>query len=103
MIAVLFWPLFSSVTRAFFPNSIVVGKRVGKRVQDLLECPLVHASRLDRHGTVSAPLESGAQFFDATRRAIPTMTHGGLIGYAGAFAAHEKPDARSSRIDLRVC
>jgi len=89
MNAVLIWPVFASVARALSSNSLVVGERA----EGSLESPLAHASRLDRHGTVSAPLEPGAQFFDATRRAIPTMTHGGLIGYAGAFAAHEKPDA----------
>ena len=88
MIAVLLWPVFASVACALFSNS----PAVGKHAQDLLERPLVHASWLNRHGTVSAPLEPGAQFFDATRRAIPTMTHGELIGDASATAANEEPD-----------
>jgi hypothetical protein len=71
MNAVLFWPVFPSVARALFSNSLVAGKLP----QDLLERPLVHASRLDRHGTVSAPLESGTQFFDTTRRAIPPVPY----------------------------
>ena len=65
----LFWPVFSRVTRALFSNGFVVGELT----QDLLERPLVHAARLDRHGTVSAPVESGTQFFDATRRAVPSV------------------------------
>ena len=54
--------------------------------------PLVHPSRLDRHGT-NAPLEPCSQFLYPTSKAIPTMAHGGLIGYASALAAEEKPDA----------
>jgi hypothetical protein len=56
MSAVLFWPVFANVARALFSNSLVVGEPA----QDALERPLVHASRLDRHGTVSAPLEPSA-------------------------------------------
>jgi hypothetical protein len=89
MTAVLIWTVFASVARALFSNSLVVGERA----QDSLERPLVHASRLNRHGTVSAPLESGAQFFDTTRRTIPPVAHGGLISNPRAFAAREKPDA----------
>src|SRR5262249_42512861 len=63
--------LFSNVAHTLSTNSLVVGDRA----QDLSERPLVHASRLNRHGTVGAPLESGAQFFDATRRAIPPVAH----------------------------
>jgi hypothetical protein len=69
MAAVLFWPVFANVARTLFSNSLVVGEQA----QDLLERPLVHAPRLDGHGTVSAPLEPGAQFFDATRRTIPPV------------------------------
>ena len=64
----LIWPVFSSVARALLSNSFVIREHA----QDLLERPLVHASRLNRHGTVSAPLKSRAQLFDATRRAIPS-------------------------------
>jgi hypothetical protein len=56
MSAVLIWPISSNVARALFPNSLVIGEHA----QDLLVRPLVHASWLDRHGTVSAPLKSGA-------------------------------------------
>ena len=56
MDAVLIWPVFASVARALFSNSLVIGERA----QDLLERPLVHVSRLNRHRTISAPLESGA-------------------------------------------
>src|SRR5262249_4138455 len=89
MISVVVWPVFLCVARPPPSNKLVVGERV----QDSLERPIVHASRLNRNGTVSAPLESGAQFFDTTRRAIPTVAHGGLISNPSAFAAREKPDA----------
>src|SRR6478736_6436821 len=88
MSAVLIWPVFPNVARALFSNSLVMGERA----EDSLVRPLVHTSRLDRHGTVSAPLESDAQFFDRTRRELPTMPHGGLVGYANANAAVEEPD-----------
>jgi aquaporin Z len=52
MSAVLIWPVFASVARALFSNSLVVGKHA----QDSLVRPLVHTSRLDRHGIVSAPI-----------------------------------------------
>jgi len=71
MNAVLIWTIVPSVARALFSNGLVIGEHT----QDVLERPLVHASRLDRHDTVSTPLESDAQFFEATRRAIPTVPH----------------------------
>jgi hypothetical protein len=84
----LIWPVFANVARALFSNSLVIGEHA----QHSLVRPLVHASRLDRYGTVRAPLEPCAQFLYPTSRAIPRVTHGGLIGYASALAAEEKPD-----------
>jgi hypothetical protein len=89
MSAVLIWPVFSSVARALLSNSLVVGERA----QDSLVRLLVHASWLNWHGIVSAPSEPSAEPFDSTRRAIPTVAHGGLISNPSAFAAGEKPDA----------
>jgi hypothetical protein len=66
---------------------------VGKHLQNMPVSPLVHTSRLDRHRTVRTPFEPSAQLFDTTRRAIPPVAHGRLIGDARAFAAPEKPDA----------
>ena len=56
MSAVLIWPVFASVARALFSNSLVVGERA----QNSLIRPLVHPSRPDRLGTVIAPLKAGA-------------------------------------------
>ena len=64
MNAVVIWTVFASIARALFSNSLVVREQA----QDLLERPFVHAPGLDGHGTVSAPVESGAQFFDAACR-----------------------------------
>jgi hypothetical protein len=84
---VLIWPLFSSVARALLSYRLVVGQLP----QNTLVRLLVHASRLDRHGT-RPPVEPSAQFLDTTRRAIPSVAHGRLIGDASAFAAPEEPN-----------
>ena len=84
---VLIWPLFSSVARALLSHGLVIGQLP----QNTLVRLLVHASRLDRHGT-RPPVEPSAQFLDTTRRAVPPVAHSGLIGDASAFAASEKPD-----------
>jgi hypothetical protein len=86
---VLIWSGFSSVACTLISYGLVVGKRP----QDALVRPLMHTSRFDRHGAVCAPLEASAQLLDTTRRAVPPMAHGGLIGDANAFAATEKPSA----------
>ena len=88
MSAVLIWARSSSVACALLSHGLVVGEDT----QDSLVRPLVHTSRLDRHGIVSAPFEPGAQFLYPTSRAIPPMAHVGLIGNPSAFATSEKPD-----------
>jgi hypothetical protein len=85
----LIWPIVPSVTRALLSHRLVVGKHP----QDTLVRPLMHTSQLDRHRTVRTPFEPSAQLFETTRRAVPPVAHGGLIGDAGTFAAPEKPDA----------
>src|SRR4029450_11367184 len=52
-------------------------------------CP---RSRLDWPGPARSPFELSAQFLDSTRRAVPSVAHGGLVGDASAFAATEKPN-----------
>jgi hypothetical protein len=89
MSAVLVWPVFSSVALALLPNSLVVGEQA----EDSLVGPLVHSSRLDGHCATCLPLEPSAQLLHLPSRAIPTVAHGGLVGYASALAAEEKPDA----------
>jgi hypothetical protein len=89
MSAVLIRPLFSSVALALLPNSLVVGEQA----EDSLVGRLVHPARPDRLGATRLPSKPCAQFLYPTSRAIPTGTHGGLIGYASALAAEEKPDA----------
>jgi hypothetical protein len=37
-------------------------------------------------------LVTRSQFLDTTRRAVPAVAHGGLIGNARTFAAHEEPN-----------
>jgi hypothetical protein len=56
MSAVLIWTVFARVARTLLSHSLVVGQHL----QNALIRPLVHPSRLDRHGTVSAPLKPGA-------------------------------------------
>jgi len=86
---VLIWSGFSSVACTLISYGLVVSKHP----QDALVRPLMHTSRFDRHGAVCAPLEPSAQLLDTTRRTVPPMAHGGLIGDANAFAAAEKPSA----------
>src|SRR4051812_18829316 len=80
---VLIRPVFSSVARPLLSHGLVVGQHP----QNTLIRPLVHGSRLDRHGAAPSPLERSAQFFYTTRRAIPAMAHRGLVGDPSAFAA----------------
>jgi hypothetical protein len=87
--SVLVWPILSSIARALIPHRLVVGKLP----QNTLVRLLVHTSRLDRHRAARSPFEAKAQFLDLTRRAVPSVSHGGLIDDASAFAAAEKRDA----------
>jgi hypothetical protein len=92
--SVLVWPVLSSIARALLAQGLVVGKLR----QNTLIRLLVHTSRFDGHSAARSPFEAKAQFLDTTRRAVPSMAHGGLISSAGAFAAAEKRDAV---IDIR--
>src|SRR5438874_5939191 len=89
----LIWSVVSSVSRPLISYGLVVGQHP----QDSAVRSLVHASRLNWHGTARSPLEPCAQFLNTTRRAVPPVAHGGLIGDASTFAAPEKPDAISSK------
>jgi hypothetical protein len=81
--------IFSSVGGTLLSHRLVIGKHP----QDVLVRPLMHTSRFNRHGTARAPFEPSTQLLDMTRRAVPPVAHGGLIGDASTFAAPEKPDA----------
>lgn len=85
---VLIWPPFSSVARTLLSHGFVVGKHP----QNTLVRFLVHGLRLDRDVTARSPFEPSPQFLDTTRRAVPSVAHGGLIGDASAIAAGEKPN-----------
>jgi hypothetical protein len=85
----LLWPIFSDVTYPLPPHDLVVRQHP----QNKLVRFFVHAPRLDRHSAARSPFEPSAQLLDATRRAVPSVTHCGLIGDASAFAATEKEDA----------
>jgi hypothetical protein len=86
---VFIWPRFASVACTLLSHRLVVGKHP----QNTLVGSVVHGSGLHRQGAAPSPLEPRSQFFYTTRRAVPSVAHGGLIGDASAFAATEKPDA----------
>jgi hypothetical protein len=85
----LIWPVISSVTRPLLSHGLVVRQHP----QNTLVRSLVHASRLDRHSAARSPFEPSTQLLDTTRRAVPPVSHSGLIGDASAFAATEKENA----------
>jgi hypothetical protein len=85
---VLVRPVLSSVTPALFSYSLMVRQQV----QNTLVGFLVHPFGPDRHSAAFSPFKSRAQLLYSTRRAVPAVAHGGLIGDASAFAASEKPD-----------
>src|SRR5512139_2625661 len=79
--------VFSPVACSLLSHGLVIGKHP----QETLVRPLMHTSRFDRHHTVRAPFEPIAQLLYTARRAVPPVSHCGLIGDASAFAATEKP------------
>jgi hypothetical protein len=85
---VLILPVFSSVARALLSHGLVVGKHR----QNTLVRLLVHGSRLERHGITQSPFQPSTQFLDTTRRAVPPVAHGRLIGDTRTFAAGKKPN-----------
>ena len=84
----LIWSVFSSVTRPLLSHGLVVRQHP----PETLVRSLVHTTRLDRNCAARCPFEPSAQLLDTTRRAVPAMTHSGLIGNASAFATSKKPD-----------
>jgi hypothetical protein len=84
----LIWSRFSTIACALLSQGLVIGKHP----QNALIRPIVHRSRLDWQRTDCSPSDLSAQFLNSTRRAIPPVTHGRLVGDAGAFATTERPD-----------
>ena len=69
-----------------------LGQKRTYAVQQVMSALHPIATLIASFGMSALQLPS-AQLLDTTRRTVPPMAHGGLIGDANAFAAAEKPSA----------